>query len=93
MVVGVLQIELFIPESGSLKSKRFAIKSIKDRLKYRFNVSVAEIDNCDKWQRASLGVAVVANETKFIESMLNKALDLVYGDRRVQVIDSSIMYY
>ena len=93
MVVGVLQIELFIPESGSLKSKRFAIKSIKDRLKYRFNVSVAEIDKCDKWQRASLGVAAVANETKFIESVLNKALELVYGDRRVEVIDSSIVYY
>ena len=93
MVVGVLRIELFIPESGSLKTKRFAIKSIKDRLKNRFNVSVAEIDNGDKWQRASLGIAAVANETKFIASILSKALDLVYGDRRVQVIDSSIEYY
>jgi len=93
VVVGVLRIELFIPESGSLKTKRFAIKSIKDRLKNRFNVSVAEIDNGDKWQRASLGIAAVANETKFIASILSKALDLVYGDRRVQVIDSSIEYY
>ena len=51
MIVGVLRIELYIPESGSLKSKRFAIKSIKDRLINRFNVSVAEVDNSDNGQR------------------------------------------
>lgn len=92
MVIGVLRIELFIPESNSLKTKRFAIRSIKDRLKSRYNVSVAEIDHVDKWQRASLGVAAVSNESRHIESMLRKALDLVYGDRRVEVIDSSINY-
>ena len=93
MTVGVLVIELFIPESGSLKSKRYAVRSIKDRLKNRFNVSVAELDYADKWQRALIGVAAIANESKLIESMLNKALELVYGDRRVEVIDSKIEYY
>ena len=93
MFVGVLQIELFIPESNSLKSKRYAIRSIKDRLKNRYNVSVAEIDNTDKWQRASLGIAAVSNESRHIQSMLGKALDLVYGDHRVEVIDSTIDYY
>ncbi|MBN1292620.1 MAG: DUF503 domain-containing protein [Candidatus Latescibacteria bacterium] len=90
MIVGVLRIELFIPESGSLKSKRFALKSLKDRLKNRFNVSVAEIDNTEKWQRASIGVAAISNESRHIQSILGKALDLVYGDRRVEVIDSKI---
>ena len=93
MIIGVLRIELFIPESGSLKTKRFAIKSIKDRLRKRFNVSVAEVDNADKWQRSSIGVAAVSNETRFIEKVLYKVLDLVHGDRRVEVIDSSINYY
>lgn len=93
MFVGVLQIELFIPESNSLKSKRYAIRSIKDRLKSRYNVSVAEIDNADKWQRASLGIAAVSNESRHIQSTLGKALDLVYGDHRVEVIDSTIDYY
>jgi len=92
MIVGVLRIELFIPESGSLKSKRFAIKSIKDRLKSRFNVSVAEVDNSDKWQRTSLGIAVVSNESKHIESILGNVMNLVYGDKRVEVIDSTISY-
>ena len=92
MIVGVLRIELFIPESGSLKSKRFAIKSIKVRLKSRFNVSVAEVDNSDKWQRTSLGIAVVSNESKHIESILGNVMNLVYGDKRVEVIDSTISY-
>ena len=92
MIVGVLRIELYIPESGSLKSKRFAIKSIKDRLKSRFNVSVAEVDNSDKWQRTSLGIAVVSNESKHIESILGNVMNLVYGDKRVEVIDSTISY-
>ena len=92
MIVGVLQIELFIPESNSLKSKRYAIRSLKDRLKNKYNVSVAEIDNTDKWQRASLGIAAVSNESRHIQSMLGKALDLVYGDHRVEVIDSTIDY-
>ena len=92
MIIGILHIELFIPESGSLKTKRFAIKSIKERLRSRYNVSVAEIDNMDKWQRASLGVAAVSNESKHLESILGNVMNLVYGDRRVEVIDSKIIY-
>jgi hypothetical protein len=92
MVVGVLRIELFIPASDSLKTKRFAIRSLKDRLRSRFNVSVAEVDNGDKWQRASLGVVAVSNESRHIESVMGNVLNLVYGDRRVEVIDSTISY-
>jgi uncharacterized protein len=92
MVVGILRIELFIPESASLKSKRFAIKSIKDRLRSRFNVSVAEVDNGDKWQRASLGVVAVSNETRHIDSIMSNVMNLVHGDRRVEVLDANVNY-
>jgi len=92
MVVGILQIELFVPESGSLKSKRFVLRSLKDRLKNKFNVSVAEVDGGDKWQRSTLGIAAVSNDAKFLESVLRKALDLVYGDHHVQVIDSTMEF-
>jgi len=92
MVVGILRIELFIPESASLKSKRFAIKSIKDRLRSRFNVSVAEVDNGDKWQRASLGVAAVSNETRHIDSIMGNVMNLVHGDRRVEVLEFKVNY-
>lgn len=92
MVVGILRIELFIPESTSLKSKRFAIKSIKDRLRSRFNVSVAEVDNGDKWQRASLGVVAVSNETRHIDSIMGNVMNLVHGDRRVEVLEATVNY-
>jgi uncharacterized protein len=92
MIVGIVRIELFIPESGSLKTKRFAIKSIKDRLRNRFNVSVAEVDHTDKWQRASLGVVAVSNESGHLEKIIGNVMKLVYGDMRVEVIDSSISY-
>ena len=92
MIVGIMTIELFIPVSDSLKSKRFAIKSIKERLKNRFNVSISEVDNNDKWQRATLGVAMVSNETKYIESNLSKILNYILCDHRVEVLDSKITY-
>ena len=92
MVVGILSIELFIPEAGSLKTKRFAIKSIKDRLRKKFNVSVAEIDNCDKWQRASIAVVAVSNDHKHMDSTLSNVMNLVEGDYRVEVIDSTVEY-
>ena len=92
MIVGVLRIELFVPEGDSLKSKRFAIRSIKDRLRSRFNVAVAEVDNNDKWQRASLGVVTVSNESRHVESIMGNVMNLVYGDRRVEVLDSTLQY-
>jgi uncharacterized protein YlxP (DUF503 family) len=87
MIIGVLNIELFLPASNSLKTKRFAIKSLKDKLRNRFNVSVAEIDFTDKWQRSSLGIALVSNESKHIESIFEKIIDQVYNDYRVQVVN------
>ncbi len=92
MIIGVLNIDLFIPDSNSLKAKRYAIKSIKDRLRNRFNVSVAEVGFTDKWQRATLGVALVSNETRYIESILGKVMNLVYSDNRVEVVNSNIRY-
>ena len=92
MIIGILNIELFIPGSNSLKTKRSAIKSIKDRLRKRYNVSVAEVNHSEKWQMASLGISTVSNKKKHAESILGKAINLVYGDRRVEVINSEIKY-
>ena len=90
MFVGVAQVELFIPESGSLKSKRFVLKSIKTKIRNKFNVSVAEIDNNDKWQRSSIGLAVVSNDRKIIDNTLNEILNFIENDFRLEVIDHSI---
>ncbi len=73
MFIGVCTIEVHVPESGSLKTKRHSIRSLKDRIRNRFNVSVAEIEDNDLWQKASLAVAAVSND----KSRLNQTLDLV----------------
>jgi len=72
MIVGVLRVELFIPEAGSLKSKRSEIRSIKEKLRRSFNVSVSEIDNQDLWQRGTIGIAVVGNSAPFVQETLDR---------------------
>ena len=90
MFVAISRIELFIPESGSLKSKRFVLKSLKTRIKNKFNVSIAEIENNDKWQRATLSVSTVANDRKLVDSIINKVINFIENDNRVEVIDHSL---
>jgi uncharacterized protein len=90
MFVGILQIDMFLPESDSLKAKRFVLSSIKDRIKNKFNVSIAEVENNDKWQRATLGVAMVANERNFIDQALNKVLNFIDDYDQVEVMEHRI---
>ena len=93
MFVGICQIELFIPESNSLKSKRFVLKSLKTRIRNKFNVSVAEVDGNDKWQRATLGIATVANDKKLIDGIINQILNIINSEIRVELIDHFIDIY
>src|SRR2546428_13032809 len=71
MVVGVCTIDLHLPGIGSLKGKRQILLSLKDRLKKTYNVSVAEVDGNDLWQRAVLGVACVSNDGRHARQMLD----------------------
>ncbi len=93
MFVGIYQVELFIPESGSLKSKRFVLKSIKTRIRNKFNVSVAEVDANDKWQRTTLGMAAVSNDKKVIDNTFNQIRNLITSDTRVELIDQFVDIY
>ncbi len=90
MLVGLLQIELFIPESGSLKGKRFLLKSIKTRIHNKFNVSVAEVDENKKWQRTTLGIALVANERKFIDQVMSEITRLIETEDEVEIIGQQL---
>lgn len=86
MVVGVLTIELFIAESQSLKDKRQVLHSLKDRLRGKFNVSVAEVDAQDLWQKAVLGLACVANESSHVNQVLEQALNVMRGTLAVEIV-------
>jgi uncharacterized protein YlxP (DUF503 family) len=90
MVVGLASIDVHIPGSGSLKGKRHVLKRIKDRVKNRFNVSIAEVDHADLWQRTTLGVAVVSNQKQFANRVLSGVVDFVSKENGVQILDYSI---
>jgi uncharacterized protein len=77
MFVGVLRLTLYLPEPGSLKSKRHLLRSAIDRVKAKFNVSVAEVGGNDLWQRSVVGVSAVGNDHAFVNETLDKVSDFV----------------
>lgn len=93
MFVGVCRLEIFVPESRSLKSKRFVLNSIKKRIRNKFNVSVAEVENNDKWQRISLGISMVSNERKFIDMNVEEILKLIESDGRMEILSHLVEVY
>ncbi len=89
MVVGLVTWELHLDGCGSLKDKRRVMKSLKDRLHQRFNVSAAETDHQDLWQRAELACCVVATDRRHAESILSAADRLVASDGLARIVQSS----
>lgn len=90
MTIGVLTVRLGIPEALSLKDKRRVTKSLKDRLGNRHNVSVAEVDDLEHRQAATLALVMVANDARFVESALHKILDEIRTDVRAAVLDFDV---
>ena len=77
--IGVLTLELRLEDSHSLKEKRHVVKSLKDRLRHKFNVSVAEIDYQDLWQRAPLAAVTVSSDHEHAEKVLRGVEDEAAG--------------
>ncbi|AEF93663.1 protein of unknown function DUF503 [Desulfotomaculum nigrificans CO-1-SRB] len=90
MIVGLMTVEIFISEANTLKDKRRVLKSIVDRVRSKFNVSIAEVDNQDLWQRATLGVAAVSNETGHVSQMLDAVVRSIEANGGAELIDYSI---
>jgi uncharacterized protein YlxP (DUF503 family) len=90
--VGLLSVDLHIPESRSLKAKRKVVQSIITKLRQRFNVAVAEVEFQDKWQRCKLGVITVSNEGSHVDEQLRTVLgsieDMAIG--RAVILDFEI---
>jgi len=90
--VGILRLTLFLPHPGSLKSKRHLLRSAIDRVKARYNVSIAEVAENDLWQRSVVGVAAVGNEHAFVNETLDKVASFVaemHGGQ-IQVTDRAL---
>jgi hypothetical protein len=90
MVVGVGVIDLMVHESSSLKSKRRVVKSILGRVRSKFDLSIAEVGDQDKWQKCRLGFAVVTNEGGQAHSMLEAVLGFVESLQLAEVVDSHV---
>lgn len=90
--MGVMVWELHLPACQSLKDKRAVIKSLKDRLHNRFNVSAAETAHHDLWQRAELTAAVVSTDRRHAESVLREADRLVAAAEGARIVDTSTSY-
>jgi uncharacterized protein YlxP (DUF503 family) len=72
--VGLLSVELFLPDAQSLKDKRMVVRAVKDRLK-KFNVSVAEVEHQQLWQRAGLGIVSISNGHELVDRALDAVLE------------------
>jgi len=77
MVVGILRLELHLPENTSLKGKRQTLRSLKDRIRNRYNVAVAEVEYQDLWQRAVLGVVCVSVSSSQVDQTLNQIVNFI----------------
>ncbi len=77
MLLGICTINLYFPDSHSLKDKRSIIKSIKLRIRNKFNVSVSEINNYDLWKNTTLGIACIGNEKRYLNGVLNEVIKLI----------------
>lgn len=89
MVIGVCRVVLSIDEAFSLKEKRHIVKSIIERLKSRYNASIAEVDLNDKWKNAVIGIACVSNEAGHADSMMSNIVNFIENDGRTILVDYS----
>jgi len=87
MTIGILKLVLFIHDSNSLKERRMVLNSLKARLRKNFNVAVAQIDDEDKWQKATLAVVGVSRDRKNLDSTLSNIVDFVERFHNLDLID------
>lgn len=95
MVIGILRIDLYMEGNRSLKDKRQTLKSLIHRAKSKFNnLSIAEVDSNDLWNKATIGISVVSNEKRYVNSMLDRVTEFIdssgvvqLGERELEIIN------
>lgn len=87
MTIGILKLVLFIQNSNSLKEKRMVLHSLKAKLRNNFNVAITQIDDEDKWQRATLAVAGVEKDRQNMNSTLSEVVNFIEKFNSINLID------
>ncbi len=91
MNVGVARISLRIPENQSLKGKRHVLQSIITRVRDKFNVAVAEVENGDKWQLATIGISYVSNDGRHVNEVMDHIVNFICSSKfDVEVLDCEV---
>lgn len=85
MIIGILQASLYLSEPQSLKDKRRILKSLIERMKNKFNASVAEIDQLDSWNYAKIGVVCVSNDAGHADSMMSSVINFIEAQTQVEL--------
>lgn len=94
MNIGVCKLKIHIPGSQSLKDKRSVVKSITSRLQNQFNISIAEVDDHDLWQIATIGIACVSNHNYRVDEVINSVISTIEHDYpTVEIIEKEIDAY
>lgn len=92
MIIAVLKVDFYLHGASSLKDKRTIIRGIKDRLNKKFNVSLAEVDFQDKWQRARLGIVQVGSDFKYLEQNMNTIFKMLDSNASAEIIEHSLEF-
>jgi len=91
MNIGVCKIKLHLPENQSLKDKRRVVKSVISRLQNKYNISIAEVDDQDLWQMATLGITCVSNNNRHVDETLSKVINfIVQNYPELEIVDHGI---
>ncbi|MFC2050442.1 DUF503 domain-containing protein [Chloroflexota bacterium] len=91
MNAGICRIKLHLSESQSLKDKRRIVKSIISRLRSKYNISIAEVDDQDLWQLVTLGIACVSNQNQHVDETLSKAMSFITKNYpELEIVDQEI---
>ena len=85
--ISLITVELFIPLTQSLKEKRSVVKGLRDRVRARFNASVAELGYHDKWQRAVIGVCMISGDRKKLEIDMARLRHVCEEEARIEITD------
>ena len=90
MRVALAKFDMFFPYTHSLKEKRYALRKMKDKIYAQFKISLHEVAHHDKWQRTTLGLAVVGNDASLLNAIVDKVINRIHDLDLGQVLDSVV---
>jgi uncharacterized protein len=85
MHIGTLTVVLYLHAAESLKDKRQVVKSLIETTRQKFNISIAEVDDLDKWRKATIGIAFVSNDKAYVNRVLDKVVNTLESNPAVEV--------